>query len=171
MHVLVDAHYWCNSTVLTPSYPTLGRDGVWWCSDPTAPNWGICGGDLQCGAGAAVIASATATATAAAPSDLTTATTTAASAAWVMVDVKAGSSPTEVIVDLSKLNGATPIAIRYGWGNDNSDSCCAPASPTEPCVPASCPLWDPSSSLPANPFIARIEGGRCSCVPPQHCDG
>jgi hypothetical protein len=94
----------------------------------------------------------------------------AGSSVWVQVDVKA-STDTSVTVDLSKLPpGATAIAIRYAWGNDDSDSCCIPAGPTEPCVPASCPLWDPKSTLPANPFIAKIDSGKCKCIPPQVCD-
>ncbi len=39
-----------------------------------------------------------------------------------------------------------------------------------PCVPASCPIWDPVSGLPANPFVAKLESGKCVCVDPQKCD-
>lgn len=65
------------------------------------------------------------------------------------------------------------MCCRYAWGNDNSDSCC-PQAPgvgqTTPCVPASCPIFDQKTGLPGNPFIAKIDGDKCVCIPPQVCD-
>ena len=42
------------------------------------------------------------------------------------------------------------------------------------CTPASCPIQLPDSrapfgALPANPFIAKIKGGKCECLEPQVC--
>eukprot|EP00051_Salpingoeca_urceolata_P018667 m.264243 g.264243 ORF g.264243 m.264243 type:complete len:778 (+) comp19248_c1_seq11:1238-3571(+) len=71
--------------------------------------------------------------------------------------------------DLSPLNGAAPTAVRYAWG---IVSCCNTSDPelyiTKPCGPAPCPIMS-TSDLPANPFLAKIVGGRCTCVPPQVC--
>ena len=39
---------------------------------------------------------------------------------------------------------------------------------TKPCGPASCPIMS-SSSLPANPFLAKIVDGKCECIAPQVC--
>ena len=65
--------------------------------------------------------------------------------------------------------GWTPIALRYAWDNEK-DSCCQSTGPTTWCEPAACPIFDTKSGLPGNPFIARIEGGKCKCVAPQSCD-
>ena len=35
----------------------------------------------------------------------------------------------------------------------------------------SCPIITKTHSLPANPFYANVEGGKCKCLPPQKCDG
>ena len=144
--------------------PTMeGVAGKQYCADPDAPAWGHCGGDVQCGAGGASRAAAAAVASrgggglSAAPPEV-----------WVLVDVKAKSG-NSVSLDLSKLNGATPIALRYAWDNEK-DSCCQSTGPTTWCEPAACPIFDTKSGLPGNPFIARIEGGKCKCVAPQSCD-
>ena len=77
-------------------------------------------------------------------------------------------------VDLSGLEGRL-LAIRYGWPiADGADTCCPSSLVThgrEPCVPGSCPIITRKTSLPANPFYATIEFGKCKCLPPQRCDG
>ena len=47
---------------------------------------------------------------------------------WIEVDVAAGAEPGTVSVDLGKLNGSKPVAIRYAWSN-NQPSCCLCAQP------------------------------------------
>ena len=68
-----------------------------------------------------------------------------------------------------------PTAVRYAWGFTN---CCDLSDPTlgvtHGCV-ANCPIMasstdDRAHPLPANPFIAKIVGGKCECVAPQVCD-
>ena len=80
----------------------------------------------------------------------------------------------------AKLNAtSTPLAVRYGWplgvgGVEQGDTCCPFKTVTdgrEPCVPGSCPIITKTHSLPANPFYANVEGGKCKCLPPQKCDG
>ena len=100
---------------------------------------------------------------------------------WVNVGVAALSS-TAVTVDLSRLNGATPTAIRYAAGSggilhDARICCGAIVLTTEPCPPGSCPITagapvgsGSGGALPAMPFLAAIEGGVCKCLPPQVCD-
>jgi len=77
-----------------------------------------------------------------------------------------------------------PLLRRYAWENGaakGTKGCCGnnPNATTTPCPLASCPLmatWPGSGgaaegvTLPANPFIAHIVGGRCKCVMPQTCD-
>eukprot|EP00054_Salpingoeca_dolichothecata_P010607 m.59131 g.59131 ORF g.59131 m.59131 type:complete len:367 (+) comp19074_c0_seq1:1277-2377(+) len=92
---------------------------------------------------------------------------------WVSLNISlpsTNSDVTNVVADLSPLNGTQPSSVRYAWGIIN---CCAdPEDPmlyiTKPCGPAACPIMS-SSNLPANPFMARIENGKCVCVPPQEC--
>jgi sialate O-acetylesterase len=166
MRVLVDSRYWCDATALTPDVPALGKRGQAFCADEGAPAWGRCGGDVQCGGGPIRAAPAPAFK----QSSPTAITDSSAPGAWVAVDVVVAAGG--ITADLSQLpSGATPLAVRYAWGNDDGDTCCTPAGPTAPCVPASCPIWSPESGLPANPFIAKIEGGACRCVAPQRCDG
>ena len=79
-----------------------------------------------------------------------------------------GTTSSSITVDLSPLNGAVPTAVRYAyaWGVPN---CCDITDPTtftsKDCI-ANCPVMS-SSGLPANPFIAKIAGGKCKCVPPR----
>ena len=153
MRVLVDGAYWCANTTLEPK--VLQGGGKQLCADVGAPSWGACGGALMCGTDGAALP----------PSG---APSLVPGAAWVAVDIKAATATT-VTLDLAKLNGAAPLALRYAWGQPQ-DTCCKPAGPTEPCVPGACPLWSPESGLPANPFTAAIVSGKCRCVPPQVCD-
>lgn len=86
--------------------------------------------------------------------------------AWITVDIATGSAPNELVLDLSRTGGVA-YAIRYAWTGD----CCSEDPPTsDPCPLASCPVMGTQSNLPANPFVARIEDGKCKCVAPQVCD-
>ena len=81
----------------------------------------------------------------------------------------ADSDGTGIVVDLTPLNGSTPTSVRYAWG---ILQCCDHADPTlyvtHGCV-ANCPIYSAKAALPANPFKARIVGGKCQCVAPQVC--
>ena len=61
---------------------------------------------------------------------------------------------------LGKLNATELTAIRYGWGED---PCCPGADRTiTPCAPGSCPINGFNSTLPAVPFLARLDStGKC----------
>lgn len=55
---------------------------------------------------------------------------------------------------LGALNASEITAIRYGW---SEDGCCPGAVRTlSPCPPASCPISARGSTLPAVPFLARV---------------
>ena len=86
---------------------------------------------------------------------------------WVAVDI-ASSTSTSVTIDLKALNGTAPVAVRYSWGIFD---CCNSGDPMlyvdKPCDTA-CPITS-STLLPANPFIAKLVGGKCSCIAPQVC--
>jgi hypothetical protein len=91
---------------------------------------------------------------------------------WVQVDIKAGSAPNTVEVDLSKSKGVA-FGIRYGWLNGGA--CCSKMVGELPngqmCPIKQCPLMLKTSGLPANPFMAKITAeGKCECMPPQKCD-
>ena len=97
------------------------------CGDAGAPNYGVCGLDVQCGAvnvSAAFPPShpvttentvAAAPAAPAAPARAPTERRLASSnQVWIEVDMKLGAAGSNtVIVDLAKLNGASPVALRY----------------------------------------------------------
>ena len=102
---------------------------------------------------------------------------------WVAVMPTAGPASNQVTVDLRPAGGAAITAVRYslGAGGDGSflngtDSgrfCCGPTVDTsrEPCVPEACPIKASGRlGLPAMPFLAAIEAGRCRCIAPQVCD-
>lgn len=86
---------------------------------------------------------------------------------WFQVDIASVKS-NGVTVDLSKLNGTTPVAVRYAWGVFD---CCNTGDSalyvTKPCIEP-CPITS-KSMLPANPFIAKLKDGKCACVAPQTC--
>mmetsp|Transcript_29668 Transcript_29668/g.44778 ORF Transcript_29668/g.44778 Transcript_29668/m.44778 type:complete len:472 (+) Transcript_29668:67-1482(+) len=96
-------------------------------------------------------------------------------AAWLSVPIKVGSSPFEVVADVSdflnKTSGVPHVyAVRYMW----KGSCCdgrqeLNVTRDDYCPLSSCPIMGQSSSLPANPFIAKIINGRCQCIPPMDC--
>ena len=97
-------------------------------------------------------------------------------AVWIEVDIALGTEPDTVAVNLSKLNGSTPVAIRYAWSN-NQPTCCVPSKDgglfrDYPCLAGSCPLKTANSALPANPFMAKLtQEGTCKCIAPQQCEG
>ena len=158
--VLVDARYWCRETILAPT--VNGRSGRWMCADPNAPSWSNCGNDVQCGDTKDIEHLVELS------SPVDPAITGDTAGVWMPVDVKA-LSDTSVVLDLSSLNGASPVAMRYAWSNER-DSCCESLGPTQECTPAACPIYNRGSGLPGNPFAARISGGKCVCIPPQTCD-
>jgi hypothetical protein len=86
---------------------------------------------------------------------------------WTMLSFEMASD-SSITVDLSPLKGKTPTAVRYAWGTVD---CCDMTDPdlyvTHGCI-AECPIMS-TSQLPANPFIAKIVGGKCECVAPQVC--
>jgi hypothetical protein len=86
---------------------------------------------------------------------------------WFQVDILSATA-SSVTVDLSALNGTAPVAIRYAWGIFD---CCNTGDPMlyigKPCDNA-CPITS-STLLPANPFMAKLVGGKCSCIAPQVC--
>lgn len=161
LRVLVDASYWCANTTLRcmkGAPPPCGGRFEWFCADAGAPNRGACGGAVECGKGALGAGAAAASPPAPQP--------------WAELNfLPAGGAGGEALVDLTPLNGSTPLAVRYSWGNDQP-SCCVGdgVMTTYPCRPGSCPLIAQHTRLPANPFIAKIVGGKCSCVSPQVCD-
>ena len=65
-----------------------------------------------------------------------------------------------VTVDLSKLQGLTPLAARLAWvlfdePDQTADTCCpghAAQIGRAVCMPGNCPLYSATSELPANPF-------------------
>ena len=87
---------------------------------------------------------------------------------WVELDFVA-HGPTSIKVDLTPLKGKKPTAVRYAWG---IYACCDLTDPTlwvtHPCV-AECPIYSADGLFPANPFFAKIEEGKCECIPPQVC--
>lgn len=89
---------------------------------------------------------------------------------WPMVNISSATA-SSVVVDISSVG---PIfGVRYAWmtGFGGQGDCCAHNPPTKgPCELASCPLKAAPSGLPANPFVARIENGKCKCIAPQVCD-
>ena len=90
----------------------------------------------------------------------------------VQIAVSADAGLAVVAVNLTSLNGSTPLAVRYAWGDS---PCCLnfPLYPRgdQPCLPASCPIMGKPSDLPAMPFVADIVDNRCRCRSPQQCDG
>lgn len=87
---------------------------------------------------------------------------------WVPVDIKEATTHS-ITIDLAK-SGGVAYAVRYAWAG--KDCCSENGTPeTTECPVASCPLMSSAAKLPANPFIAKINKGKCQCLPPQVCDG
>eukprot|EP00928_Gymnodinium_smaydae_P062080 TRINITY_DN46016_c0_g1_i1.p1 TRINITY_DN46016_c0_g1~~TRINITY_DN46016_c0_g1_i1.p1 ORF type:complete len:801 (-),score=129.37 TRINITY_DN46016_c0_g1_i1:4-2379(-) len=63
---------------------------------------------------------------------------------------------------LGAFNASEVTAVRYAF----RDRPCCPGVNKDvvPCPPASCPLQNYNSTLPAVPFVARIQGGACSWI-------
>jgi hypothetical protein len=87
---------------------------------------------------------------------------------WLNLNVTVAGD-NAIVVDLTPLNGTVPVGVRYAWNTD-TDCCMLIRNSTQACIPGTCPLFASSSNLPANPFMARIIDGKCSCVLPQVCD-
>lgn len=101
---------------------------------------------------------------------------------WIPVTASVKGT-SDLVVDLSALNGAAPTAIRYAWGEGGWGApfqtrfCCGPTVDigAEPCAPDSCPLHASNTNggirLPGVPFVATITaGGKCKCLEPTTCD-
>ena len=88
---------------------------------------------------------------------------------WTNANIKLGANGDSIVVDLSPLNGTAPTAVRYAW--DDYPCCGTVDRDLKPCPPGSCPVMSSPSMLPAMPFFALIQDGKCKCIPPQVCDG
>lgn len=102
---------------------------------------------------------------------------------WAAVNISlSAADPLAVRLNLLPLGGATPLAVRYAWGDADAPEggsdvlCCAEKlEDGVECSPAACPIMAVDKAavyggLPANPFLAKIEGGKCVCPLPQRCD-
>jgi len=90
-------------------------------------------------------------------------------------------SPTDksaVTVDLSKLQGLTPLAARLAWvlfdePDQTADTCCpghAAQVGRAVCLPGNCPLYSATSELPANPFCkSRLPTASATVRPGFDC--
>merc|ERR1712034_271744 len=97
---------------------------------------------------------------------------------WAPAPLRMGSGaqPT-LLVDLHGLamgpSGA--LAVRYAWPLAQGADTCCPSKLVQdgrmPCVPGACPILTIKRALPANPFYATLDGGKCRCMLPQMCDG
>ena len=178
LRILVNASYWCSNTTIRcgdgkhgPTDPRVKpcgpkRQSQQWCADPGAPNAGVCGGPLECGKGP--LSALPTESVSSSGKGLGKGT----SDPWIELNLVAGKVGGTVVVDLSPLNGSAPLAVRYGWGNEQTD-CCVHDKGLGllfPCPPAACPIMGKNSRLPANPFLAKIVGNKCECVAPQVCD-
>ena len=86
---------------------------------------------------------------------------------WMQVDIKAGTAPNSIDVDLTKAGGKA-FGIRYGWLGGGA--CCSKMVGSAPnalqCGAEQCPLMLKASRLPANPFMAKLTAaGKCECMP------
>eukprot|EP00039_Didymoeca_costata_P020049 m.339850 g.339850 ORF g.339850 m.339850 type:complete len:823 (+) comp19004_c0_seq1:14-2482(+) len=91
-----------------------------------------------------------------------------ADSSWIMLNFTQVPGKNAIAVDLRPLNGSQPTAVRYAWGIIN---CCDYADPnlfvTHGCI-ENCPIMS-TSGMTANPFMAKIQGGVCECLPPMQC--
>eukprot|EP00039_Didymoeca_costata_P002481 m.60480 g.60480 ORF g.60480 m.60480 type:complete len:832 (+) comp11324_c0_seq1:88-2583(+) len=97
---------------------------------------------------------------------------------WQPVGLKPGSKASSVLVNLTALNGKPVYGVRLAWPliggyrGPTADTCCPTRAIQDGhgiCLPGNCPLYSAQSNLPANPFFAAIQNGRCVCMPPQNC--
>jgi len=88
---------------------------------------------------------------------------------WISVDITSATA-SSVTVDLTPLNGKVPVGVRYAWGVFD---CCNVGDPmlyVSKSCDNPCPITTAASpQLPANPFMAKLVDGKCSCVAPQVC--
>lgn len=97
---------------------------------------------------------------------------------WYTTPLVSSADKSAVTVDLSKLKGLKPLAVRLAWvlfdAPDQSADTCCPGHIAQNglgvCIPGNCPLYSAVSELPANPFYATILDGKCKCLSPQTCD-
>lgn len=113
-------------------------------------------------------------------SALVDATAAAGSGAWVALNISQVGSTNAISVDVRPVAGKTVSAIKYAWGptggapNGDDVTCCVGRADKE-CLPAECPIFvaspmAPYGGLPANPFLAQVDGaGKCVCPAPQVC--
>ena len=163
----------------------------WYCLDPGAPQQGACGGSVVCGADNTSertmrsgekqgqeeqeVGDVRSVGVLLKQGQQHPKPSPSRTPVWIEVDIAPGVKPGTVHVDLQKLNGSTPVAIRYAWSN-NQPSCCLHSADgglfrDYPCPGGSCPLKTAHSSLPANPFMAKLtKTGKCRCIAPQQCD-
>lgn len=88
---------------------------------------------------------------------------------WISVDITSATA-SSVTVDLTPLNGTVPVGVRYAW--DVFDCCNAgdPMLYVSKSCDNPCPITTAAlPQLPANPFMAKLVDGKCSCVAPQVC--
>ena len=86
--------------------------------------------------------------------------------AWQDVVPVVGVAPGTIEISVS----VGVAGVRYAMSGGN----CCPETPAigsgQPCSAQTCPLMSSPGRLPANPFQARVVGGKCKCVAPQKCD-
>lgn len=91
--------------------------------------------------------------------------------AWVVASVSAGDKPNEIVIDGAVNNVTAPVAVKYAW--DMPGDCCKKDDPAQgkeyPCNIEACPVMTSPTNLPPNPFMVRIENGKCVCEAPQVC--
>ena len=131
-------------------------------------------------AGAALVVHPFESAQEGALSVLVNSTDDAGTGTWVALNYTL-LAPASLSIDLGPLSGALPQAVKYAWGatggrpNEADVICCKSGGAAAECVPGQCPVFvatplAPFGGLPANPFLAKIVGGKCECPAPQVCD-
>ena len=74
----------------------------------------------------------------------------------------AGAAAAKAALPLGGANVSHVTGVRYAF---RDDPCCPGIDRSVmPCPPASCPISAYNSTLPAVPFVARIEGGKCTWI-------
>ena len=93
---------------------------------------------------------------------------------WVVASVTAGSSANELIIEAppNTPGGAQVVGVKYAW--DMPHQCCDDGDKrigkVYGCRLEACPVMTSPTNLPPNPFMVRVEGGKCKCIPPMKCD-
>lgn len=90
---------------------------------------------------------------------------------WIYYNFVVEHSQNSILINLHPENHTdftnTITGVRYAYVDN---SCCPGLGENYPCPPESCPLKTTVSRLPANPFLAQVINGSCTCVPPAVCD-